>query len=97
VLLGERIDATTAQSIGLITEVVPGDGLRARVREVAEILAAAPPASIILARESLAVANEMPLSAALRADQYRLFMLSGTPEKEAGHAAFRERKATDAR
>ena len=91
-LLGERINAQTAYAIGLVTEIVKADELRTRVRAIADILAAAPVASIILARESLAAANEMPLSAALRDDQYRLYMLSGTPEKEAGHAAFRERK-----
>ena len=96
VLLGERIDAATALRIGLITEVVEPDHLTERVKEIAGLLAAAPTAAVVLARESLSAANEMPLAAALRADQYRLFMLSGTPEKEAGHAAFRERKASDA-
>ena len=96
VLLGERIDAATAHGIGLITEVVESDRLAARVEEIATVLAAAPRASVILARESLAAANEVPLSVALRSDHYRLFMLSGTPEKEAGHAAFRERKGANA-
>jgi enoyl-CoA hydratase/carnithine racemase len=96
VLLGDRIDAATAHRIGLITEVVETDRLSSRVEEIATVLADAPRASIILARESLAAANEIPLSLALRNDHYRLFMLSGTPEKEASHAAFRVRKAADA-
>lgn len=93
VLLGERIDASAAISIGLVTEITSSSSLRARVREVADALAKAPPASVILAREGIAAANEMPLSAALRTDQYRLYMLSGTEEKDAAHSEFRVRKA----
>ena len=47
-LLGndERISAHTALRIGLVTEVVPNENLWARAQELAEIIAAKPPAAI---------------------------------------------------
>jgi enoyl-CoA hydratase/carnithine racemase len=90
-LLGERIKADTALRIGLVTEVVPRDELAARAMELATALADVPPAAVQLCKESINQSYDLPLSAGLMADKYRLFVLSGTPEKEASHAAFRER------
>jgi enoyl-CoA hydratase/carnithine racemase len=44
--LDERMSATRAREIGLVSEVVPGDALRARAAELAAIIAAKPPAAI---------------------------------------------------
>ncbi|MQA16539.1 MAG: 2,3-dehydroadipyl-CoA hydratase [Pseudonocardiaceae bacterium] len=88
VMLGEKLPAETAQRIGLVSEVVADEELAERATEIAEILAAAPPAAQRLAKESLLQAADLPLTAALRADQYRLFMLSDTAEKKERHAAF---------
>ncbi|MCW0211798.1 MAG: enoyl-CoA hydratase/isomerase family protein [Pseudonocardia sp.] len=88
VMLGEKIPAELALRIGLVSEIVPKDSLAARADEIAQALAAAPAAAQRLAKESLSQAAEMPLAAALRVDQYRLFMLSDTPEKKERHAAF---------
>jgi len=65
---------------------------RDQVDEVARTLADAPAAAMWLAKESLLEAGELPLAAALRADRYRLFMLSDTEEKKASHAAFADRR-----
>jgi enoyl-CoA hydratase/carnithine racemase len=92
-LLGERIDAQTALRIGLVTEVVARDALETRSREIAAVLADVPPAAVQLTKESINQSYDVPLSAGLMADKYRLFVLSGTPEKEASHAAFRNRDA----
>jgi enoyl-CoA hydratase len=88
VMLGEKLPAATALQMGLASEIVPKDSLATRADEMAAILAAAPPAAQRLAKESLLQAAEMPLAAALRVDQYRLFMLSDTAEKKERHAAF---------
>jgi enoyl-CoA hydratase/carnithine racemase len=44
--LDERMSATRAREIGLVSEVVPGDALRARAAELAALIAAKPPAAI---------------------------------------------------
>ena len=45
-ILGEPFDAETALRYGLVTEIVPEDALDARVREVAERVAAKPPDAV---------------------------------------------------
>ena len=92
-LLGERITADVAKEIGLVTEVVPRDQLESRALELATTLAEMPAAATHLAKESINVAQELPLQSALLADKYRLFVLSGTDEKKASHAAFAEGRA----
>lgn len=93
ILLGERIDAATALRIGLVSEVVERDALDARVDELATTLAAQPTAAVQLAKEAILEAPEVTLPIALRADKYRLFVLSDTEEKKASHAAFATRSA----
>jgi enoyl-CoA hydratase/carnithine racemase len=44
--LDERVSAKRALEIGLVTEIVPGDELRTRAREIASTIAAKPPAAI---------------------------------------------------
>jgi enoyl-CoA hydratase len=88
VMLGEKIPAELALRIGLVSEIVPRESLAERATEIAATLAATPPAAQRLAKESLLQAAELPLAAALRVDQYRLFMLSDTAEKKERHAAF---------
>ncbi len=95
-LLGQRIDAPTALRIGLVTEVVARDDLAARADALATALAEVPPAAVQLTKESINQSYDVPLATGLMADKYRLFVLSGTPEKEASHAAFRNRDAAGA-
>jgi len=88
VLLGQKVDAETAAKIGLISEITAAGAHIDRATEVAVGLAALPSASVRLAKQALLTATEMPLHHALTADNYKLFVLSGTPEKEEAHAAF---------
>jgi enoyl-CoA hydratase/carnithine racemase len=46
----QRIDAERALAIGLVHEIVPGDGLMARVRQFAQQLAAIDPETLALAK-----------------------------------------------
>jgi enoyl-CoA hydratase/carnithine racemase len=91
ILTGERIDAATALRIGLVSEVVPRDELTGRVTELATSIAGFPTAAVQLAKEAVLEAPEVPLATGLRVDKYRLFVLSGTDEKKASHAAFATR------
>jgi enoyl-CoA hydratase len=87
-LTGRIIDAHEARDLRLVSEVVERDQLDARVEELAATLAGQPTASVQLAKEAILEAPEVPLASALRADKYRLFVLSDTEEKKASHAAF---------
>jgi enoyl-CoA hydratase len=91
-LLGEKIDAERALQIGLVTEVVSESQLEERSLAIATALADQPHIAVRLAKESIAEASDLPLSAALRTDKYRLFALSSSNEKEELHAAFGTRK-----
>ncbi|MFT3853425.1 MAG: enoyl-CoA hydratase/isomerase family protein [Ilumatobacteraceae bacterium] len=90
ILLGEKVDAPTALRIGLISEMVAADDLLGRANELARSLAALPPAAVRLAKQSIIDADDVPLRQALKADNYRLFILSGTDEKKSAHGAFAE-------
>src|SRR5690606_9832861 len=52
-LLGERVDAARAASLGLVNEVVPRPELHHRAIELATTLAAKPPRSVALAKRAL--------------------------------------------
>ena len=88
VLVGQKVDAETAARIGLISEITAAGAHIDRATELAVGLAALPSASVRLAKQALLSSTEMPLHHALIADNYKLFVLSGTPEKEEAHAAF---------
>jgi enoyl-CoA hydratase/carnithine racemase len=53
VLLGERLDAEEARSMGLVSRVVPRDDLDAAVNELVAKLASKSPAVLRLAKKSL--------------------------------------------
>jgi enoyl-CoA hydratase/carnithine racemase len=88
ILLGDKVDAETALRIGLISEITPAGAHLERAAETARALAALPEASVRLAKQAVVTAADMPLHHALVADNYKLFVLSGTPEKQEAHAAF---------
>lgn len=88
ILLGQKIDAQVAFSIGLVSEVAPAGTHVDRAIEAAVALAALPSASVRLAKQAIVTAMDMPIRHALVADNYKLFVLSGTPEKEEAHSAF---------
>ncbi len=93
VLLGEHVDAATALRIGLVGEVTAPGAHIDRAVEVASTMAALPLAAVRLAKQALVTALDTSFRDALVADNYKLFVLSGTPEKAAAHAAFSQDRA----
>mgnify|MGYP003674952096 FL=1 len=67
-LLGndERISATTALRLGLVTEVTPNEALWDRAQALAEIVAAKPPAATAGTVKAIWESLDMPRSVALR-------------------------------
>ncbi len=93
ILLGEHVDAATALRIGLVSEVTAPGAHVDRAVEVASTIASQPASAVRLAKQAIASSMDVPLHDALVADNYKLFVLSGTPEKEQAHGAFVTRRA----
>jgi enoyl-CoA hydratase/carnithine racemase len=65
--LDERMSAARAREIGLVSEVVPRDGLRDRAAEIARIIAAKPPAAVQGTVKAIWESLDMSRSGALQA------------------------------
>ena len=65
--LDERMSATRALQIGLVSEVVPRDELRARAKELADIIASRPPVAIQGTVKAIWQSLDMTRSGALAA------------------------------
>ena len=92
VLLGERIDAYTAQDLGLVNRVVPRENLADEVQQIAESLAQKSPVAVRAAKVAL-TRNPMPEDG--YEISYEALALSAcftTPEVQEGLAAFLSRR-----
>jgi 2-(1,2-epoxy-1,2-dihydrophenyl)acetyl-CoA isomerase len=69
--LNEKLNATTAASIGLVGEVVPDDALMGRVADIASGLAQAPPHVVAGIKQNLNDAQELDLHTMLNAEAGR--------------------------
>jgi enoyl-CoA hydratase/carnithine racemase len=89
-LLGnhERLSARRAHEIGLVSEVVPADQLRAAAQWAAEAIASAPPLAIQGTLRALWAARELPRSQALSLGYAFIGMGTSRESIEQGQAAF---------
>lgn len=93
-LLGRRVSAAEAHSIGLVGSVCSQDLLQSEAETVAREMATLPPLAVKMAKESLALAYDMAggRMAALT-DLHRFAMLGLTEDNTEAHAAWREHRA----
>jgi len=91
-LLGEPIDAETAQRWGLITKIVPADELMSAARDYADRLAALPPLAVQACKELAVRARDMDRASGFRLEQTMLRMLQFTEDATEGISAFSERR-----
>lgn len=91
-LLGEPIDAETAQRWGLINHVVPKEDLVKQAHECAGRLAALPPLAVQACKEMAVRARDMDRTSGLRLEQTMLRMLQFTEDSSEGVKAFSERR-----
>ncbi len=68
-LLGDTVDADTAERIGLVHRALPPDELMPRVLELAAELAKRPPLSLALIKQCVWRGSELPIDEALRFEQ----------------------------
>ena len=82
VMLGDPVDAATAERIGLVNRVVPAAAVVVEAQALAARLAAGAPRALALAKRSLAVALEHDLEATLEFEA----QLQGLAGRSADHA-----------
>lgn len=92
VLLGQPIDAATAQRLGLVLEVAETGKALERAEELAGIIAERAPVAIRQGKALVNAAFELPHSAHLAAERQAFSALFGTLDKAEGIAAFKDRR-----
>lgn len=92
-LTGDSVDAATALRWGLISEIVPGDALLTRARELARVIASRAPVAAQTAKLNLRAAYEMPLGRAIDYERHLQTICFATADAAEGRAAFAERRA----
>jgi methylglutaconyl-CoA hydratase len=91
-LTGRIIDAAEAHRIGLITEVVPGERLMDRTREVAATLMAASPTAVARTKRCLLDFDDAAIRSELEAAIDANANIRSTPDFHEGVAAFLEKR-----
>jgi enoyl-CoA hydratase/carnithine racemase len=91
-LFGERLDADTAASIGLIGKAVDVDGLDAEVTRITQNIAAKSPITVRLGLEAFAAQADLGLAYALPLLRDRLGAVLSTDDAREGLMAFLEKR-----
>ena len=91
-LTGNRIDAEEALRIGLVSRVVgPGD-LMSVAREIASKIAENAPLAVRAVKRLVRDGMDMPLLAAIQAEQFALGLLRDSHDRIEGRIAFQEKR-----
>jgi 2-oxoglutaroyl-CoA hydrolase len=97
VMRGRRIGAEEAIALGLLTEVVPADGLDAAVDRLVEELSRHSPLALAMAKRVLNLAYEGPLHAGLELEGLAYGLLQQTHDFREGVQAFGEKRRPEFR
>lgn len=96
-LTGRLMGAAEALRSGLVARVVPDAEVVDTALAAGRAIAAHSRPAVQLAREMVALAEEMPLSQGLLAERHRFRQLFGTPDQQEGMRAFLEKRAPEFR
>jgi 2-(1,2-epoxy-1,2-dihydrophenyl)acetyl-CoA isomerase len=91
-MLGDRLNAATAEQYGLVNRVVPAPRLLAETHAIARQLAAAPPAALGRIKRALNFGLSHDLSAALEYEAMEQEDAARHPEYKEGLSAFFEKR-----
>jgi enoyl-CoA hydratase/carnithine racemase len=91
-MLGDTIDAPTADRFGLVSELVPDEELDDAVAALAARLATGPTLAYAQTKSLLTRELDMPLSAAMELDAMTQALLMTTDDHAEFHAAFNDRR-----
>ena len=92
ILTGRMMDAAEAERSGLVSRVVPDARLLDEALAVATKIAAFSRPSVLVAKESVNRAFEVPLAEGLRFERRLFHALFGTEDQKEGMAAFVEKR-----
>jgi enoyl-CoA hydratase len=92
---GDLIGADEALRIGLVDEVVPAAGLRARALALAEGIAQKSPVALQLIKEAVRASLRVPLDEGLRQETTLFGLAFSSEDKAEGVAAFLGKRAAD--
>ena len=88
VYLSEKYDAATALELGLVTEVVPHEGLRLRVTELANDIASRAPLALRLSNWMIHRALDVSLEVSIGDAQMAVMISNSSADRDEGVAAF---------
>jgi len=91
-MLGATIDATTADRYGLVSRLVPDDGLDAAVGELAQTLANGPALAFAQTKSLLTRELDMPMSSSMELDAMTQALLMTSADHAEFHTAFNEKR-----
>jgi enoyl-CoA hydratase len=92
ILTGRRIPAAEAETMGLVSRVVPTEQAVEAALEVAGTIAAMPPLAVRAAVAAVRQAQELSLAAGLAHERRAFYALFDTEDKAEGMAAFLEKR-----
>ncbi len=92
-LLSELYDASTAQQLGLVGEVVPDEQLRDRTMQLAGELAARAPLAVRVAKRMMRRSLELTFEQSLGDAEYAVNIVNDSEDVQEGVAAFLEKRA----
>jgi len=91
-LTGNSISAEEALRIGLVSRIVPPDDLIAVAREIALRIADNAPLAVRAVKRLVGDGMDMPLLAAIQAEQFALGLLRDSEDRLEGRRAFQEKR-----
>jgi enoyl-CoA hydratase/carnithine racemase len=92
ILLGEPIDAPTAERIGLVNRVVPAAALMTEARQLAAMLASKAPLAVRYILDAVNQGLQMPLAQAQRLEATLFGLVAATDDMHEGTRAFLEKR-----
>jgi len=92
VFTGKRIDAKTAEQLGILNLVVPADKFRETVRQFALELAQKAPVALRVAKSVINKGTDMSLDAALAMEREGFGVVASTEDLQEGVSAFAEKR-----
>ncbi len=92
IFTGGRVDAQTAEQLGLVNKVVPLDQLKLVVKELASEIMSKPPIAIELAKQLINQSTEIDLRAGLINEAEAFGVLASTEDFREGVGAFLEKR-----
>ncbi|MEM1285704.1 MAG: enoyl-CoA hydratase [Cohaesibacteraceae bacterium] len=93
VLTGRMMEASEAESCGLVSRIVPVDELLDTALEAAEKIGELSYAAVMMAKEAVNRAFEMPLAEGLRYERRLFQSLFGTEDQKEGMQAFVDKRS----